>query len=178
MCGPAGSLLTGAAASGGNAATSGLFGTAGEFALGNTLSTLGTVAGGVGSIVAGQAAADASKDIAASESELLKKEAALIEKQGAFDVAQREEEARRLKSRQIVSAAGSGVKRTGSVLEVMNEAARIAEEEAFQIDYAAGQSASSKLFEASETVKAANKAASNTKLTSGLSGLSQLGGLF
>lgn len=155
MCGQAGSLLTGAAASGGNAATSGLFGTAGEFALGNTLSTVGTVAS-----IAGQ------RESSSAQSDALKAEADLIKRQGEFDVAQREDEAKKLKSRQIISAAKSGVKRTGSVLEVMSEASQIAEEEALAIDYAASQNAQSKLFEAKQVDKSSNISSLTTALGS------------
>lgn len=155
MCGSLTSLLTGSAASGAQAATSGLFGTAGNFAIGNTLSTVGAL----GSLAAQQSATS-------GESDLLKREADLIKRQGKFDVAQRGEEAKRLKSRQIVSAAKSGVTRTGSVLEVMNEAARIAEEESLNIELGAESGVSAKLFEAKQVSKAGKAKLASTALTS------------
>lgn len=155
MCGTLTSFLTGSAASGATAATSGLFGTAGDFALGQTLSTIGTGAKIVGEL---GAAKDASG--------ITKREADLIKRQGAFDVKQRETEARKLKSRQIVTAAKSGVRRTGSVLEIMNEAADIAEEDIANIEFGAASGVQTKLFEAKQTRKAGKIGALSTALTS------------
>ncbi len=155
MCGTLTSFLTGSAASGATAATSGIFGTAGKFALGRTLSTIGT-----GVQVAGQISA------AKDASGIMKREAALIKKQGKFDVKQRETEARKLKSRQIVTAAKSGVRRTGSVLEIMNEAADIAEEDVLNIEFGAESGVQTKLFEARQTRKAGKIGALSTALTS------------
>jgi hypothetical protein len=155
MCGTLTNFLTGSAASGASAATSGILGTAGEITLGQTLSTIGAI----GSIAA-------QTQSTGVESDLLNREAGLIQRQGEFDVQQREDEARKLKSRQIVTSAKSGVSRSGSVLEVMNEAAQIAEEEALNIEFAANSGASAKLFEAKEVKKAGNISAATTALTS------------
>ena len=155
MCGQLTSFLTGAAAQGGSAATSGLFGTGGAFGIGQTLATVGTLAK-----IGGQVSS------AGVDSDLLKREAGLIERQGKFDVAQREDEARKLKSRQKVVAAKSGVRRTGSVLEVMNEAADIAEREVAQIEFGAGSGVQSKLFKAKQVKKGGRIGAATTALTS------------
>ena len=155
MCGTLTSFLTGSASSGATAATSGLFGTAGNFALGQTLSTIGTVAALTGQQKSTKA-----------ETGIIKREAALIEKKGKFDVKQRETEARKLKSRQIVTAAKSGVRRSGSVLEIMNEAADIAEEEIANIEFGASAGVQTKLFEAKQVKKAGKTNLLSTALTS------------
>ena len=155
MCGTLTSFLTGSSASGATAATSGLFGTAGNFALGQTLSTIGTVAALTGQQKSTKA-----------ETGIIKREAALIEKQGEFDVKQRKTEARKLKSRQIVTAAKSGVRRSGSVLEIMNEAADIAEEEIANIEFGAASGVQTKLFEAKQVKKAGRTNLLSTALTS------------
>lgn len=159
MCGTLTSFLTGSAASGASAATSGLFGTAGNFALGQTLSTVGTVAALVGK---SKAVEESSK----TETGIIKREADLIQRQGEFDVKQRKTEARKLKSRQIVTAAKSGVRRSGSVLDIMNEAADIAEEEIANIEFGAASGVQTKLFEAKQVKKAAKIDLASTALTS------------
>lgn len=155
MCGPLTNFITGAAAKGGAAATSGFFGTGGAFSIGETLATVGTLAKIGGQLSSGGV-----------ESDLLTREADLTRRQGEFDVSQREDEARKLKSRQIVVGAKSGVRRTGSVLEVMNEAAEIAEREVANIEFGAGSGVQSKLFEAKQVKKAGRIGAASTALTS------------
>ena len=155
MCGSLTSFITGTAAKGAQAATSGLFGTGGAFGIGQTLATVGAA----GSIL-GQLSSSG------VESDLLTREADLTRRQGEFDVEQRRDEARKLKSRQTIVAAKSGVRRTGSVLEVMNEAADIAEREVAQIEFGAGSGVQSKLFEAKQVKKAGRIGAASTALTS------------
>lgn len=155
MCGSIGSFITGTAAKGASAATSGLFGTGGSFALGQTLSTLGAV-GSIASQVKSSSI----------ESDLLKREASLIERKGEFDVSQRKDEARKLESRQKIVAAKAGVRRSGSVLEVMNEAAEIAEQEILNIEFGAESGVQSKLFEAKQVKKAGKIGGLTTALTS------------
>ena len=167
MCGPLTSFITGTAAKGAQAATSGLFGSAGAFGIGQTLATVGALAS-IGSEVKEGRVISEAKTV---ESGLLKREAALIERQGKFDVSQRKEEARKLASRQKVVTSKSGVTRTGSVLEVMNEAAEIAEKEVLNIEFGAESGSQAKLFEASAAEKSgrsAKKAGRTRGLTTAL----------
>lgn len=155
MCGSVTSALFGSAAQGTQAATSGIFGTAGDFALGNTLQTIGTGVSIAGQLKAGQ-----------DQSDLSKKQAELRKRQGEFDLKRSADEARRLKGRQITTAAKSGVTRSGSVLEIMNEAAEIAEQEALEIEFGAGAGVSSALFEGKAAKQSSQIGAASTLLGS------------
>jgi hypothetical protein len=154
MC-DAGGALFGTAASGAASATSGLFGTAGDFALGNTLSTLGTGAKIFGAITA-----------AKDKSDFSTKEAELRQRQGDFDLKRSKDDARRLKGRQIVSSAKSGVKQSGSVLEIMRESAEIAEQDALEIELGTKTGVASRMFEGKQAKKAGKISAASTLLTS------------
>jgi hypothetical protein len=156
MCGDTiSSAVFGSAASGGTAATSGFFGSAGSFGLAQAAKTIGT-----GLTLAGQISS------ASAASDLKKEQAKLLEQQKAFDLKRNADEAAQLKSRQRVAAAKSGVKTSGSVLEIMRESAEIAEETALQIELGADSAISSKLFEAKASTTSGNINAASTLLTS------------
>jgi hypothetical protein len=110
----AGSLLGGTTASG--AATSGLFGTGGSFGLMTTLSNLGTVASVAGMV----SSAGTSKELAQYNQKVYQAQAKTIEYQK--DITKRRYAVQRsgLISAAIVQSAASGVKFSGSPIEVLN----------------------------------------------------------
>ena len=117
-------LAFGTAATGTAAATGGLFGTAGSFALGTTLSTIGTAAGIAGVIGAGKAegaAADFNAESAQRE-------------------AQSRENAQRAQAQRQLASIRAGVSKSGATMEgtplaVLSESAANAEIDALNTRY-------------------------------------------
>jgi hypothetical protein len=136
------------------AATSGILGKAGEFGLAESLQAAGVVAQVGGEIVSTLA-----------QKESLERQAALGLKAAEFETARLREEEERLKGRQRVAAAKSGVRRTGSVLETMQQSAEQAELEALNIQFGAQAGAQARLFEAKQTGIAGGLRAGGTFLT-------------
>jgi hypothetical protein len=148
------SLFTGEAATATAAATTGLLGRAGEFGLAETLQTAGTVISAGGQIATSIA-----------QKEALERQAALGLKASKFETARLREAEERLVGRQRVAAAKGGVRRTGSVLEVMKESAEQAELEALNIQFGAEAGAAARLFEAKQVGRAGILKATGTFLT-------------
>lgn len=103
---------------------------------------------------AGRAAADVSKQ-----------EVELIQRQKDLDLEALETEKRRTLARQKTGFAKSGVRRTGSVLEVMKQTAQEAEEEALNIQFGAAAGTQARLFEGKQAQKASRIGAAGTLLT-------------
>jgi len=95
----------------------------------------------------------------------LKRQAELTRRAGEFEVARLRESEERLQARQRVRFAKSGVRRTGSVLEVMRQTAQEAEEEALNIQFGAESGAQARLFEAKQVKRAGQIAGLGTLLT-------------
>jgi hypothetical protein len=136
------------------AATTGILGKAGEFGLAESLQTAGTVLAAGGQIAT-----------TIGQKEGLERQAALGLKSAKFETARLREEEERLKGRQRVAAAKSGVRRTGSVLETMKESAEQAELEALNIQFGAQAGAQARLFEARQVGRAGTLKAAGTFLT-------------
>ena len=117
-------LAFGTAASGGVAATTGLFGAGGSFALGTTLSTVGTAVGALGAIQGGKADAKAAQynaDSARAEAQ-------------ARETAQRTAAQRQLGSIRA-GVSKSGATMAGTPLAVLSESASNAEIDALNTRY-------------------------------------------
>lgn len=117
-------LLVGVEASAGVAATTGLFGSAGQFALGTTLSTVGTAVGALGAIKAGQA----------------ENSAAQFNADAARQEAASREAAQRAQAQRQLGAIRAGVSKSGATMEgtplaVLSESAANAEIDALNTRY-------------------------------------------
>lgn len=132
-------------------AISGLFSNA-SFA--DIASTAGTVIQAGAQIQAGQQAKKA-----------LGTQADLIQRQGGLDLQALETEKRRTLARQKTGFAKSGVRRSGSVLEVMKQTAEEAEQEALNIQFGADAGSQARLFEGSQAAKAGKIGGVGTLLT-------------
>lgn len=148
------SFFIGEAGTATTAATSGLLGKAGEFGLSETLQTAGTALAAGGQIAS-----------TIAQKEGLERQAALGLKAAEFETARLREEEERLIGRQRVAAAKSGVRRTGSVLETMQQSAEQAELEALNIQFGAQAGAQARLFEAKQVGRAGALKAAGTFLT-------------
>ena len=95
----------------------------------------------------------------------LKKQAELTRQAGEFEVARLRETEERTQARQRVAFAKSGVRRTGTVLEVMKQTAQEVEEEALNIQFGAESGAQARLFEAKQVKKAGQIGGVTTLLT-------------
>ena len=99
------------------------------------------------------------------QSKELKKQAELTRQAGEFEVSRLRESEKRLQARQRVAFAKSGVRRTGTVLEVMKQTAQEVEEEALNIQFGAESGAQARLFEAKQVKKAGQIGGVTTLLT-------------
>lgn len=137
-----GPTASGAALAGGSA---GLFGTAGAFSLGTTLSTLGAAATGLGTLssitggMAGSSAAGYQAELAAQQAEAQAIEETRLANKEAKVM---QEDAENLARRQRVAYLASGVDLAGSPLLVMEETRRKGAENVAEI-LSSGSAASS-----------------------------------
>ena len=148
-------LLVGVEASAGVAATTGLFGSAGQFALGTTLSTVGIAVGALGAIQGGKA-----ENIAAQ----FNVDSARVEAQ-ARETAQRTAAQRQLGSIRA-GVSKSGATMAGTPLAVLSESAANAEIDALNTRYSGQREAA--LYEArGRNAKTAGYVRAGTSLLTG-----------
>ena len=117
-------LLVGVEASAGVAATTGLFGSAGQFALGTTLGTVGTAVGALGAIQGGKAEASSAQ----------------FNADAARQEAASREAAQRAQAQRQLGAIRAGVSKSGATMEgtplaVLSESAANAEIDALNTRY-------------------------------------------
>lgn len=95
------SLLLGAAAVGGKAATAGLFGVGGKLALAQTLTTVGTGVAAAGQVAAGRAAeveAESARNIANYNAAVMEQEAKAVRQKATFEQQRQAKRAARIRS--------------------------------------------------------------------------------
>ena len=150
-------LLVGAEAAGGVAATTGLFGTGGSFAIGTTLGTVGTGLGAIGAIRGGQADAGA----ATYNAEMARRDAS------SKEAAQRVQHQRQL-SNIRASVGKSGATMEGTPLMVLAESAANAEIDALNTRYN-GTAESNLQMSRAKNARTAGSLRAGTSLLSGMS---------
>ena len=126
----------------------------GEFLKSDTAAAIGTAVKAGAQITAAQA-----------QAKELQRQAGITAKAGEFEVKRLREAEERLTARQRVAAAKSGVRRTGSVLEVMRQTAQDVEEEALNIQFGTRAGEQARLFEAKQVSRAGTVGAATTLLT-------------
>ena len=84
------------------------------------------------------------------EAKALRRQAEITQRAGEFELDRFGEETEALRSRQRVAGAKSGVRATGSILDVQRQSAEDAELEALNIQFGAGAGVQSRLFEAKQ----------------------------
>ena len=133
---------------------SSLFSGVTDFLGSETAANIGTAIQAGATVVAGR-----------QQSKELKKQAELTRQAGEFEVSRLRESEKRLQARQRVAFAKSGVRRTGTVLEVMKQTAQEVEEEALNIQFGAESGEQARLFEARQVKKAGQIGGVTTLLT-------------
>jgi len=126
--------------------------------IGSTVANVASVAAPIIQAGAQLQAGDAALDVAKQESDL-------IQRQKDLDLQALDREKQRTLARQKTGFAKSGVRRTGSVLEVMKQTAQEAEEEALNIQFGAAAGSQARLFEGKQAQKAGRVGAVGTLLT-------------
>lgn len=131
----------------------------------SSASDIGSTVADVAAVAAPIIQAGAQLQAGGAALDIAKQDVKLIERQKDLDLQALDREKQRTLARQKTGFAKSGVRRTGSVLEVMKQTAQEAEEEALNIQFGAAAGSQARLFEGRQQQKAGQIDAVGTLLT-------------